>query len=285
MKLDAGLIEYLKRFFVARKGDTTIGGSLLPDETDVYSLGSSARRYQTLYVRTLIADSVSSGSGATDADTVDGFHAYASPQPNSLLALDVSSKFPTSVYPDALLRDGSRSLTGNLTVAEGVTVDGVDISAHAGNGTIHHLTGMGADDHSQYMHNTIGRTVSAIHQFSPASPTAPFTLTGNAQGQTVTGLRADQLNKSIGVSGLGLSGGGLLTADRTITLTSSSYPGAAASVLASNSGGGLQLTNLILERTTEQLRLGYNTSNYARFTVESDGSLLVDTVSGGAGGN
>ena len=38
---------------------------------------------------------------------------------------------------------------------------------------------------------------------------------------------------SIGVSGLGLSGGGDLTANRTITLASSSNPGAAASILAS----------------------------------------------------
>jgi hypothetical protein len=48
-------------------------------------------------------------------------------------------------------------------------------------------------------------------------------------------------NISIGVSGLGLSGGGDLTANRTITLTSSSAPGAAAAILASDSGGSLTL--------------------------------------------
>ncbi len=49
---------------------------------------------------------------------------------------------------------------------------------------------------------------------------------------------------SIGVSGLGLSGGGNLTANRTIALASSSNPGAAASILASNASGGLQLATL-----------------------------------------
>ena len=46
---------------------------------------------------------------------------------------------------------------------------------------------------------------------------------------------------SIGVSGLGLSGGGDLTANRTITLASSSNPGAAASILASDATGKLTL--------------------------------------------
>lgn len=40
--------------------------------------------------------------------------------------------------PQFLLRDGSRSLTGNLSVDSGVTVDGVDISAHAANPDAHH---------------------------------------------------------------------------------------------------------------------------------------------------
>lgn len=40
--------------------------------------------------------------------------------------------------PQFLLRDGSRSLSGNLSVDSGVTVDGVDISAHAANPDAHH---------------------------------------------------------------------------------------------------------------------------------------------------
>jgi hypothetical protein len=40
--------------------------------------------------------------------------------------------------PQFLKSDGSRTLTGNLPVAGGVTIDGVDISAHAENPSAHH---------------------------------------------------------------------------------------------------------------------------------------------------
>lgn len=43
-----------------------------------------------------------------------------------------------SQAPQFLLRDGSRSLTGNLLVDAGITIDGVDISAHASNPDAHH---------------------------------------------------------------------------------------------------------------------------------------------------
>lgn len=40
--------------------------------------------------------------------------------------------------PQFLLRDGSRSLTGSLSVDAGVTIDGIDISAHAADANAHH---------------------------------------------------------------------------------------------------------------------------------------------------
>lgn len=72
------------------------------------------------------------------------------------------------------------------------------------------LLGLGDDDHSQYVHISVARTISAVHTFDPGSATAPFILAANAQGQTVTGLKADQLNKSVTAGG-GLTGGGALT--------------------------------------------------------------------------
>ena len=56
------------------------------------------------------------------------------------------------------------------------------------------VSGLADDDHTQYMHNTIARTVSAVHTFNPGSVTAPFILGANGQGQLVTGLNADLLN-------------------------------------------------------------------------------------------
>lgn len=56
------------------------------------------------------------------------------------------------------------------------------------------ISGLEDDDHTQYVHNTIARTITAVHTFSPASASAPFILGANAQGQLVTGLNADLLN-------------------------------------------------------------------------------------------
>lgn len=44
----------------------------------------------------------------------------------------------SSKYPEALLVSGARALTGSLNVADGVTIDGVDLSVHAGSASAHH---------------------------------------------------------------------------------------------------------------------------------------------------
>jgi hypothetical protein len=108
-----------------------------------------------------------------------------------------------------------------------ITDDGVINADAAGNtlalsitqGQIDHgsIGGLGDDDHSWAVHISNARTITAQHSFSPASAQAPFTLSANAQSQLVTGLRADQLNKSVS-AGNGLTGGGGLTASITVTL-------------------------------------------------------------------
>ncbi len=72
------------------------------------------------------------------------------------------------------------------------------------------------------------------------------------------------------VSGLGLSGGGNLTANRTITLASSSNPGAAANILASNSSGGLQLVTLT---TTGAISASAGTQNAHVFSLGTIGDV------------
>jgi hypothetical protein len=110
-----------------------------------------------------------------------------------------------------------------------------------------------------YIQLSIANTILAVHTFNPSSYNPPFILGQNAQGQTVVGLKADQLNRTISVSGLGLSGGGVLTLDRIITLTSSSNPGASASILASTADGILSLlrinTDVIGDRSGSNLTL------------------------------
>jgi hypothetical protein len=153
--------------------------------------------------------------------------------------------------PDALNRNGD-TLLGDLSVATGVLIDGVDLSdlnsttlahialnavaahgtvgAHnhqttANGGTLDHglaLTGLSDDDHTQYMHNSVNRTVLAQHTFNPALPNSPFILGANAQNQLVTGLYASSVNKNV-YAGLGMtnaSGVSLLTADVTLNIGS-----------------------------------------------------------------
>ena len=79
------------------------------------------------------------------------------------------------------------------------------------------LLNLGSDDHTQYVHISQSRTITAQHQFNPTSAIAPFTLGANARGQVVTGLRADELNKSV-LAGEGLIGGGILTSDKTLSI-------------------------------------------------------------------
>lgn len=72
-----------------------------------------------------------------------------------------------------------------------------------------------------------------------------FVKTGSSDGtlSVDTTIYVPQ-TRTITVSGLGLSGGGDLSVDRTITIASSSNPGAGASLLASDSAGKLQIKSL-----------------------------------------
>jgi hypothetical protein len=67
---------------------------------------------------------------------------------------------------------------------------GSGVSDHGG------LTGLTDDDHSQYVHVSVARTVSAVHTFNPGSA-GPFAVLGaNAADQNVPGLDADTLDGS-----------------------------------------------------------------------------------------
>lgn len=91
--------------------------------------------------------------------------------------------------PQFLKRDGSRSLTGNLSVANGVTVDGVDISVFKGlyDG---HLIG---DSHGVYAHAEGAGTRPAAY--------------------------ANRLNKNVNTTvGSGLLGGGTLTGSLNLSI-------------------------------------------------------------------
>jgi len=76
------------------------------------------------------------------------------------------------------------------------TVDANGFVQFVTNSTIDHgdLLGLGDDDHTQYVHNTIARTITAQHTFNPTAAGAPFILGANAQGEWVEGLNADMVD-------------------------------------------------------------------------------------------
>jgi len=143
------------------------------------------------------------------------------PTPHDLSSGHHTGSLADAQAPQFLKTDGSRQLVGNLSVAENITIDGVDLSvlksaydvhvgldaatAHGSVGVHTHqnnpqggqldhglaLTGLLDDDHTQYAH---------------------------ADGSgTRRAYEAQRLNKSI-LAGNGLTGGGLLNADRTLSV-------------------------------------------------------------------
>ena len=104
-----------------------------------------------------------------------------------------------------LLADGTRTLAGNLAVASGITIDGIDLSAHAADPAAHHALATAGNSGI----SVAGQAIS---------------LAAAAAG---AGLAYAAGVLSINVAGLGMS----VAAD-AVTLSSSSNPGAAAAVLA-----------------------------------------------------
>ncbi len=150
-------IDRLKSYFVSKDGGI-VKGELTPDITDTHNLGRANQRWENVYVKTITAEDIIGETGMGNADTVDSYHASQTPFGNFLLALDPQGIFPTTVFPQTLLKDGTRALEGNLAVIAGATIDGVDIGTHTHTGTgdegaqMTHadLLGLSADDHPQY---------------------------------------------------------------------------------------------------------------------------------------
>jgi hypothetical protein len=86
----------MEYYFLPRKGNSTIGGTINPSVNEEFNLGSADRRFDVIYARQVIADTFT-GSQGTDADTVDGFHASATPTTGYLLPLGTGAEFPLSV--------------------------------------------------------------------------------------------------------------------------------------------------------------------------------------------
>ncbi|GAP11739.1 hypothetical protein BECAL_02932 [Bellilinea caldifistulae] len=120
-------------------------------------------------------------------NTIGGGTGPFAPTPHGLNSPHHTGSLDDNQAPQFLKIDGTRDLIGNLNVANGITIDGVDISALSAAYDAHLIT----DAHTIYAH---------------------------AEGSgTRRAYEAGRLNRSI-LAGNGLTGGGLLTTDQTLSV-------------------------------------------------------------------
>lgn len=149
-----------------------------------------------------------------------------------------------SQAPWALKIDGTRTLTGNLAVNSGVTIDGIDISVHAGDANAHHAQSHSYDstDHTGTLSWTkVNKTGSNLSD-----------LTNKPHSQ-LTGVTADQHHAQVhSVSGTDhtITGSKWVlvgaTANNTLGLLTpvSSTVGPVEGVLKSDAAGAVELVKL-----------------------------------------
>jgi hypothetical protein len=194
--------------------------------------------------------------------------------------------------------------TGN-TVVGGLHTHELDIAAHTGDGSAHHnpvtVGNTGLSLSTQQLSLNLAATSGL--QIDAGLKIAD-TIAGN--GLTISGkvlAVGEGAGLTVSADAIALTTPGTLTVatsnaasgNHTHAVTSSSNPGATASILASDPSGYLQLRRIGLgtapsyplhvSAATQQARFDYNTSNYLSVTVGSDGSTRLDTATGASGGN
>lgn len=210
---------------------------------------------------------VTGGGGGGNADTVDGYHAAAVPTPGYLLALNALVQFPTSVLDWSsvagvgLQESPADKLAIKLDTSSGLAVSasGIKLDFSGGNPTSIQPDASASAGSQPYAARADHR-----HAIVAAAPSSNLSVTSpNAEGSATSFARSDHSH----------------------AITSSSNPGAAASILASSAQGYLQLVRLGLgvapsyplhiQGTTPQLRLQQDAGNYADFEVDGGGDLSL----------
>lgn len=131
----------------------------------------------------------------------------------------------------------------------------------------------------------VARTITAQHSFAPGATQAPFLIGTNAQNQTVIGLKADQLNKSVSTDST-LTGGGALTANLTLGVNlSNAFTWAANHTWSSGSinltSGDIQASGTAWLMNTRRVRAAAGSNSTPAYTFSSDTNTGI--YSGGTG--
>ena len=162
------------------------------------------------------------------------------PTPHDLASAHHTGTLGDSQATQFLKTDGSRQLTGNQSVADLVTIDGVDLSVLKGAYDIH-AAATAAAGHAgigAHNHQTTGAGGLLDHGMALAGSLLDddHTQYASADGSgTRLAYQAARLNKSV-VAGNGLTGGGTLTADVSL------HVGAGVGITVGADTVGLDLT-------------------------------------------
>lgn len=174
--------------------------------------------------------------------------------------------------PQFLLTDGTRSLAGSLAVDAGMTIDGVDISAHAADPNAHHAVataGVGISITGQQ----VGLAAGANYQFIG-------TGSGTSAGwRNVSELAGVGLSAAAGVLAVGVANtgaAGLSVEADLVRLTSNSNPGAAASVLATDASGYM---TVVRASATDRLRSPLLDTAAGPLTLQPTTDVLLQPTS------
>lgn len=167
-----------------------------------------------------VAELVSGSPGVTTA----------APSPHDLNSVHHTGTISDAQAPQFLLADGSRDLTGNLTVSAGVTIDGVDISDFKAAYDIHtHLSTDITDFQSAVSNNTdVAANTSARHNAVTIGTTglsaklavdANQVLTlGTIAHSDLTGINANDHHEPVTIGTTGLSGKLAVDSNQQLTL-------------------------------------------------------------------
>lgn len=132
------LVSGLTPWFFNKKKNNTLEGHTYPEEASTLDIGSAEKPFRNIY-----ADNISGGGGGGTDELVkvsasDGTAGYLNTKIAGVSPITLASSTTSLINVGIstgtfVLRDGSNSVTGNLPVENGITIDGVDLS-NPGNG-------------------------------------------------------------------------------------------------------------------------------------------------------
>lgn len=216
------------------------------------------------YLRSLLTVS-STGTSSTSGGS------SGAPSPHDLDSSHHTGTLDPSQAPWALAADGSVTLTGNLGVAVGVTIDGVDLSAHASNADAHHAGFVGLTDDASATASPDASDLIKIEGGSGVDTTTGTNKITVAVDSTVV-----RTTRQVATS-TGLSGGGDLSANRTLSIDQTFSP----TWTGSHTFQGSTTTRTVVPEATDSYDLGSSTRLWRKGYLSELEALLFaqNTVS------